>query len=72
MSDTVDARGLSCPQPVIMAMDKMKQLQKGAFEVQVDTETSSENVSRAAKSQGWEVKEIKEKDDGFCLTLTKE
>ncbi|KIX13575.1 sulfurtransferase TusA family protein [Dethiosulfatarculus sandiegensis] len=72
MSDIIDARGLSCPQPVILAMDKMKQMKKGVFEVQVDTETSSENVSRAAKSKGWEVKEVREENDAFCLTIAKD
>lgn len=68
---TVDARGLSCPQPVLMAMDEMKKLGSGTIEVMVDTETSKENVSRAASSQGWEVTEVKEQDGEFVVIIGK-
>ncbi|MFP4285677.1 MAG: sulfurtransferase TusA family protein [Desulfovermiculus sp.] len=71
MSETVDARGLSCPQPVLMALEKMKEMQKGELLVMVDTQASRENVSRAVQSQGWEVKEILEDGDEFHLTITK-
>jgi TusA-related sulfurtransferase len=55
MRETVDARGLSCPQPVLMAMQAMRTAGSGALEVLVDNEASRENVSRAAQSQGWGV-----------------
>lgn len=71
MSITVDARGLSCPQPVIMAMAKMKELDAGEFAVLVDTDTSKENVSRTASSKGWEVKDIRSEGDTYRLTLAK-
>jgi tRNA 2-thiouridine synthesizing protein A len=51
---TIDARGLSCPQPVLLVMENMKKLAKGTLEVLVDTDTSRENVSRAARMEGWE------------------
>ena len=49
MSDIVDARGLSCLQPVVLTNKKMLEMGKGTFEVLVDTETSKENVSRLAQ-----------------------
>lgn len=57
MSDitTVDARGLSCPQPPMLALQAMKKLGKGEMEVLVDTVAARENVSRAARNAGWEV-----------------
>ena len=60
MTTTVDARGLSCPQPVIMALDAIKSGAEGTLVVLVDTETSKENVSRAATSQGWRVDAVSE------------
>jgi tRNA 2-thiouridine synthesizing protein A len=55
MTQIVDARGLSCPQPVLMTMQEIKKTGKGEIEVLVDTDTSKENVTRAATSQGWQV-----------------
>jgi TusA-related sulfurtransferase len=71
MSITVDARGLSCPQPVIMTMAKIKELGTGEFTVLVDTDTSKENVSRAASSKGWDVKDVQPDGDGYRVTLKK-
>ncbi|MEN6476168.1 MAG: sulfurtransferase TusA family protein [Syntrophaceae bacterium] len=68
---TVDARGLSCPQPVILAMNQMKTQGTGEFCVLVDTDTSKENISRAAKSKGWEVASIEPEEDGYRLKLKK-
>lgn len=63
MSDIIDARGLSCPQPVLLAMDQMKQGGNGSFTILLDSETSKENVTRAAGSRGWFVKEVPDQDD---------
>ena len=71
MSIIIDAGGLSCPQPVLMTLDKIKEIQKGEITVKVDTDTSKENVSRAAQSQGWEVADIKEDREGYQLTIRK-
>jgi tRNA 2-thiouridine synthesizing protein A len=71
MSSTVDARGLSCPHPVILTLNKISELGTGEIEVLVDTDTSKENVSRAAKSKGWEVRDIKPFGTGYRLTLTR-
>lgn len=57
MSDVVDTRGLSCPQPVLLVMSRIKGLERGELQVIVDNEVSRENVSRAARSQGWEIRE---------------
>jgi len=72
MSIIVDAGGLSCPQPVLMTLDKIKEMQKGEIIIKVDTNTSKENVSRAAQSQGWDVADIKEDEIGYTLTIKKE
>jgi tRNA 2-thiouridine synthesizing protein A len=72
MSVIVDAGGLSCPQPVLMTLDKIKEMGKGEIIIKVDTDTSKENVSRAARSQGWEVTDIQEHETGYTLTIKKE
>lgn len=71
MSAIVDARGLSCPQPVILALDEMKKQNSGEIEILVDTDTSKENVSRAAASKGWEIKEIQDSGEGYRLIIEK-
>jgi len=71
MSIIVDAGGLSCPQPVLMTLNKIKEVKKGEILVMVDTDTSRENVSRAAESQGWEVADIQQKETGYQLTIRK-
>ncbi|HOJ42564.1 MAG TPA: sulfurtransferase TusA family protein [Syntrophorhabdaceae bacterium] len=72
MSSIVDARGLSCPQPVILTMNEIKKVQKGEIIVLVDTDTSKENVSRAAISQGWTIKEVVPEGIGYKITITKD
>jgi len=48
---TVDARGLSCPQPVVLTMDALKQNAE-AYEILVDNQTALNNVSRFARNAG--------------------
>jgi len=72
MSIIVDAGGLSCPQPVLMTLNKIKEIQRGEIIVKVDTDTSKENVSRAAKSQGWEIADVQENEGGYQLTIKKD
>lgn len=72
MSTKVDARGFSCPQPVLMTLDEINKVDKGDIEVLVDTDTSRENVSRAAESQGWQIKEVQEEDKGYRITINKD
>lgn len=71
MSTIVDARGLSCPQPVLMTLDEIKKQNQEEIEVLVDTDTSKENVSRAAESQGWQVKSIQEEGEGYRIVIDK-
>ncbi len=66
---TVDARGLSCPQPVILAR---KAIEAGQFpiEVLVETVTSRENVRRMAENAGCKVA-VEQTGDEFRLTLAR-
>ena len=69
MAVNVDARGLSCPQPVIKAK---KAIKAGEFpiEVLVETVTSRENVRRLAEGQGLTV-EIASSGEDITLTISK-
>ena len=69
MSRTVDARGLSCPQPVILARSAIQE-DEFPIEVLVETVTSRENVRRAAEKLGCQVA-VEDIEDEFRLTLTK-
>ena len=68
---TVDARGLSCPEPVLQTRRALEQCTKGSVEVLVDTVTSRENVARSARSQGWDVAIAGGRPGGYRLILTR-
>ena len=68
--NTLDARGLSCPQPAFLTKQKLGELKNGTLEVLLDSATSRDNVSRIARNAGWKIEE--EQNTGvFRLTLTK-
>lgn len=69
MSRTVDASGLSCPQPVLLTLKAIRQVGSGEITVLVDTAVSRENVSRMATSQGWQVQRIREHEGGYRITI---
>lgn len=71
MAVTVDARGLSCPQPVIMTLDEIKKGNEKAIIVLVDTDTSKENVMRAAESQGCRINDVVSEGEGYRISITK-
>jgi selenium metabolism protein YedF len=68
MNTTIDARGLACPQPVILTRNAMEQSDQVL--TLVDSETSMTNVSRMAEKAGWQVKVVT-LDDQFQIELVK-
>ena len=66
---TIDARGLSCPEPVILISQAMKS-GENAYEIIVDNRVSRENVTRYAEHQGYTVS-VTEADGEFTLSVTK-
>jgi len=72
MSVIVDARGLSCPQPVLLTVNEIKKIKKGEIVVLVDTDTSKENVSRIAVSQGWTLKGVEPDGTGYRISIAKD
>ncbi len=66
---TLDARGLSCPEPVIL-LRKAMMTGESAYEIVVDNPTSRENVTRYAEHQGYTVA-VAEAEGEYTLTMTK-
>ncbi|MBC8228824.1 sulfurtransferase-like selenium metabolism protein YedF [bacterium] len=69
MSKIVDARGLTCPQPVILTGKALKE--SDTVMVIVDDETPRDNVSRIAARKGYNVK-VEGKDGDFYIHIQKE
>ena len=66
---TIDARGLSCPEPVIMTRKALFSGEQ-SYEVLVDNPASRENVTRYAEHQGYSVS-VTEQDGEYTLSLRK-
>ncbi|MCK9232242.1 MAG: sulfurtransferase TusA family protein [Syntrophales bacterium] len=71
MAKTIDARGLSCPQPVLMTLDGIKAGNDDELIVLVDSDASKENVSRAATSKGWTLAGISEESGVYRIAIRK-
>ena len=67
--EKLDARGLSCPEPVIL-IRKAMQSKGPAYEMVVDNPVSKENVTRYAQHEGYTVS-VAEKDGEYTLTMTR-
>lgn len=63
----IDARGLSCPQPVILTQDAIESGEK-KIRVQVDNEAAVENVSRLAEKRGYRT-EVNQENNLFTIEL---
>ena len=65
----IDARGLSCPQPVVKLK---KAMEKGDSEYQLltDARVCVENCTRFAVNMGYNVK-VETTEDEFTLIITK-
>jgi tRNA 2-thiouridine synthesizing protein A len=68
---TVDARGLSCPQPVMLANQAIKDINQGTIEVLVDSGTARDNVSRLGKKSGWSVAVEDQTEGNYRILLKK-
>ena len=65
----IDARGQSCPIPVVMTQEAIKASPQGV-QVQVDNPCAVENITRFATNRGYQV-DVCEEDGEFTLTLKK-
>ena len=68
MTKEIDARGLACPQPVILTKKALED--HNDIVVLVDNEIARENVKRMARSQGCDVK-IDEREGAIRVFITR-
>ena len=68
--ERIDARGLSCPQPVVLAKSCIDKKGSGEFEIIVDTGTARDNITRLAENCGWAVA-VRTEGEDIVLTLKK-
>ena len=66
----IDARGYSCPTPVVMVQKAVNNSAPDTLEVAVDNQCSVENVTRFAKNAGYRV-EVSDFEGDFKLVLSK-
>ncbi|HHY92872.1 MAG TPA: hypothetical protein GX511_05985 [Firmicutes bacterium] len=71
MPHRVDARGLSCPQPVVLTKKALADLTAGQLEVLVDNPAARDNVLRFARNAGCRV-ELGAAGDDYLVRITKE
>ena len=71
MTKSVDVRGLSCPQPILLAKRAMDEAKSGTIEVLADSSTAIENVERTARKAGWTVSKNDNGDGVIALVLKK-
>ena len=66
----IDARGIGCPKPVMMADEALAKKSEGGVEVLVDNSASAENLERFAKKNGF-FSEITREDSCWCVKIMK-
>ncbi len=71
MDIKIDARGKACPKPVIMTKKELDKIKEGVVVTIVDNEVAKNNVSKLAKSLGYEYEANKISDDEFHIIITK-
>jgi len=69
MADKIDARGLSCPQPVVLTQKAIKD-GKTEFQVLVDSVVSKENVIRCAERNNLSAS-VSSEGDTFTISISK-
>lgn len=71
MKIEVDARGQACPKPVIMTKKELDNINEGVITTIVDNEVAKENVSKLAKSAGYDYQVDKKSDNEYYIHITK-
>ncbi len=68
--ETLDCKGLKCPEPVLRVKTYLEENRGDAFAVVVDNEASRENVLRFGRSQGCEVSVHAGAGNCFVVTVS--
>lgn len=67
---TVDARGFSCPVPLLMVQEEIKKNDPAQLEVLIDAPCAVENIQRFAFHNGYRFEAV-ENGDEWTLKLNK-
>ena len=67
---TVDARGFSCPVPLLMVQEEIKKNDPAQLEVLIDASCAVENIQRFAFHNGYQFEAV-ENGDEWTLKLSK-
>ncbi len=70
MTELVDCRGLSCPEPVMLARQALEKAADQPVTVFVSNAVARDNVTRAAKAMGRQVK-VEDEGEDFKLFISK-
>lgn len=70
MGRTIDARGLLCPEPVLLTKKAIDQLSGGSIEVIVSNPAAKENVTRLCENKNWNVV-VKQQGSDYILFISK-
>lgn len=70
MENKLDARGLSCPEPVIMTKRAIEKDKFVKFVILVDAHVAVENITRFVKSKGYNIN-VSEMENEYTLEIFK-
>lgn len=68
MDNIIDARGRSCPEPIIMTKDEIDKNGSRSFKILVDTQVAVENITRFVEGKGYNTS-IDEVNGEFHLNI---
>ncbi len=69
MNNVIDARGMSCPEPVLMTMQVIDAGQT-TFDVLVDNQVAVENITRCCHHKGFTIL-VTEENETFTLKVNR-
>ena len=70
MHKVIDARGRSCPEPVLLTKAALEKISDAPIEVLVDMMVAVENIRRFVENKGYQL-ECSETNNGYSLLIQK-
>ena len=67
----VDARGYSCPIPVVMTQREIERTKPDTLEVMVDNQAAVQNIRRFAAARGYAVSVAEQGGGDLLLTISR-
>ncbi len=67
----INAIGIDCPKPVIMAKKELDNITEGSVEILADNYVCVQNLIKLAESSGYEHEYVQESMDRFVVTINK-